>query len=359
MKKTLLLLSCAAIASLASAQGVAVMATSESLEAAGIAKDKTDIDGGVIFAENAEFGYIATAYKDSWGSTTTYKNYRDVVVGGCEVTLGSGAVGNANPTFVSYSQGVMSAGAVFKLHSVKTGYMTVFTKVNPNKQYLVFEGEAGNLGFTLGYSNGTETIHYATPEYMDGDFEGFIDWSSPEIGTYFTAAQKQSTNEAGEPLWKDQEGNIVAGERPVWTDADGKEQKGAAVMEDIPGQYKPEFPWKVAGMEKAPGESTGFLTFSVYEDTDYYFSALGSKAACGGFVFTEENPTVKFKEVLNEDGTVAYPAVEFPAMGAGASVESVAAAANENAPIYNMMGVRVNADAKGILIQNGKKFIRK
>ncbi len=41
----------------------------------------------------------------------------------------------------------------------------------------------------------------------------------------------------------------------------------------------------------------------------------------------------------------------------GSGVFSIEAV--EDAPIYNMMGVRVNADAKGILIQNGKKFIRK
>lgn len=32
---------------------------------------------------------------------------------------------------------------------------------------------------------------------------------------------------------------------------------------------------------------------------------------------------------------------------------------DENAPVYNLSGQRVNKDAKGILIQNGKKFIRK
>ena len=98
MKKSLLLFACAAMPSVASAQGIAVMATSESLEAAGIQKDKTDIDGDVIFAENGEFGYIATAYKDSWGSTTTYKGYQNVQVGDVEVKLGSGAVGTANTT---------------------------------------------------------------------------------------------------------------------------------------------------------------------------------------------------------------------------------------------------------------------
>jgi len=34
-------------------------------------------------------------------------------------------------------------------------------------------------------------------------------------------------------------------------------------------------------------------------------------------------------------------------------------AANENAPVYNLAGQRVSKNAKGILIQNGKKFIRK
>ena len=32
---------------------------------------------------------------------------------------------------------------------------------------------------------------------------------------------------------------------------------------------------------------------------------------------------------------------------------------DENAPVYNLAGQRVSKNAKGILIQNGKKFIRK
>lgn len=350
----------AAAASIANAQAVAVFATSESLEAAGLAKDKVDIEGDVVFADNPEVGSIATAYKDQWGTTTTYKNYREVKVGDSDIiTLGSGAVGNTNPVFVSYESGVMSAGAVFKIHAVKTGFMTIFTKINPNKQYVVFEGEKGNLGFTLGVAGTDYMIHYCTPNYGDdSDFVGFIDWSSPEINKYFITAQKQSKNEAGELLWLDQNGNVVAGERPVWTGEDGKEKKGAAVMEDIPGEHKPQFPYLVAGLEKAPGESTGFLTFSVYEDTDYYFSALGSKAACGGFVFTEEEPTVVFNAVVDADGNETAPERVFPALGI-AAVDGIEAEANENAPVYNMLGVRVNADAKGILIQNGKKFIRK
>ena len=32
---------------------------------------------------------------------------------------------------------------------------------------------------------------------------------------------------------------------------------------------------------------------------------------------------------------------------------------NEKAPIYNLAGQRVSKDYKGVVIQNGKKFVRK
>ena len=360
MKKSLLFLTVAAFATVANAQTVVGLATSEDLEAAGLSSEKTTMPAGTTIIDN-EAGTFMLAYEDSWGTTSTYKTYRDVTVAGEAITLGSGAVGNANPTFVSYESGVMSAGAVFQIDAKKDGYITVFTKINPNKQYLVFEGKTGALPFTLGYSNGTDKIHYSLPVCQSGDDEGLIDFNAPDASKYFIVATKQSKNEAGELLWKDKDGNVVAGERPVWTDDNGKEQKGAAVMEDIPGQNKPQFPYLVAGYEKAPSEATGFLTFNVLEGNSYYFSALGSKAACGGFVYTEEDPTIVFKEVVNaETGEVTAPEVTFdPMLGMGVEAIEGAAVENADAPIYNMLGVRVNADAKGILIQNGKKFIRK
>ena len=331
---------------MANAQQVVVgLASADDYTAVGLEGTKADHDACTILDNEA--GSFGIAYPDSWGTTTTYKNYRNVTVNGEAIQLGTGAVGNTNPTFVSFEAGVMSAGAVFKYTAHKDGFMTVFTKLNPNKQYLVFEGTTGAIVYSVGYSNGTDKIYYAMPD--DGD--GYIDFEAADASKYLIAATIQATNEAGVKLWKDADGNIVA--------ADSKPDGGSAVMEEIPGQTKPQFPYLVAGYESAPGESTGFLSFPVYEDADYYFSALGSKAACGGFVYTEEVPSIVFEEVLAEDGTVSYPRVEFAPILEGAGVESVAVEANENAPVYNLMGVRVNADAKGILIQNGKKFIRK
>ena len=346
MKKSLLLLSVAALASAANAQVILGLASSEDLEAVGLSSTKTDLEPVTILDNEA--GTFGLAYADSWGTTTTYKTYRNITVDGEAVQLGSGAVGNSNPTFVSYEAGVMSAGAVFKFEAKKEGYMTVFTKINPNKQYVVFEGKTEGLPYYLGWSNGEQKIFYQLP----ADEDGLMDFNAPDADKYFVAATKQQVNAEGLKGWV----NKTDANDVVWADAKPSDDY-TPLNEIIPGATKPAMPWNVAGFEKAPGESTGFLTFEVLEGNTYYFSALGSKAACGGFIYTPSLPTIVYEAVTAEDGTVTNPEVVF---NLGLGVESVGVDNNNaDAPIYNMMGVRVNSDAKGILIQNGKKFIRK
>ncbi len=358
MKKSLLLLSFAAIASIASAEVVVVMTTGEELEAVGIKGEVAP--GGVVFAQNDAAGSIATAYEDTWKSTNAYGHYRDVTVNGEAITLGKGVVGNTNPTFVSYEEGVMSAGAVFEIKANADGWITVFGNLNPNKQYLVFEGKTGALPYTFGMAGyktydktnkvgeGFISFSYTLPAYTEGDDEGLINFDAPDANKYFIVAQKQKVVD-GKYYW------TVDGVE-VTTDNDKKPEGGKAVMVDVPGQNKPQFPYLVAGFETAPTDNTAFLTFNVIKGNTYYYSALGSKVGCGGFVYTdgETAPVITFAE------TETLPQVTFvPGEEPVAGVESVALENNVDAPIYNMMGVRVNADAKGILIQNGKKFIRK
>lgn len=362
MKKSLLLLSVAALASVANAQVVVNLATSEELEAAGLTSTKVDTEAKTIL--ESEVGSFGLAYQDNWGTTTTYKTYRNIKVNGESVVLGSGAVGNSNPTFVSFQAGAPSAGAVFKIHALKNGYMTVFTKMNPNKQYLVYENTTdGAIVYTVGWANGEQKIHYTMPN----DGEGYINFEASDASQYLIVATKQKKNADGVLLWKNKvTGEIVAAAKNP-TVKDDPNMQFTGDMEDIPGENKPAMPWNVAGFEKAPGESTGFLVFPVYEDSDYYFSALGSKAACGGFVYTEVDPQIVFEETVEEvkdgdgnvTGTKTYPEVVFEPLMDPSAVEAVEAVDNADAPVYNMMGIRVNSDAKGILIQNGKKFIRK
>ena len=332
MKKTLLLGSFAIFGLMANAQ-LLTEVTAESLEAAGIAKDKTQVAGGTIFAEG-DAGTIAVAYNDNWGTTAPAGNYKHVMVGNVEVDLSNGVVGDTNPNISNYAAGVMSSGAVFVIKPAADGWLTIFTKMNPNKQYVVFEDVDGPMAYTLGYSNGTVTFKYSVPhdEFYLIDFEDYVlpgheveyyDDDTPKY-TYFTPA-------------------------------------GGELGTDL---VKPNFPWKVVGMaEKFESQDTGFLTFNVSSENVYYVSALGSKAAMGPFVLTEseEEPTITYLEVLGEDGTVAYPEVVFAPGegGSDAGVGSIEAAADVNAPIYNVMGQKVNDDYKGIVIKNGKKFIRK
>ncbi|MCH5234690.1 MAG: hypothetical protein J1E16_05300 [Muribaculaceae bacterium] len=323
MKKTLLLGSFAILGLMANAQLV-TEPTEESLADAGLSSEgKVAIEGGTVFAEG-DAGTIAMAYNDNWGITGASGSYKNVVVGDVELTLGNGAVGDTNPTFSNYADGVMSAGAVFAITPAADGWLTIFCKMNPNKQYVVFEDVDGPLSYTLGYSNGETTIYYTLPhdEYYLIDFEDYV-LPGHELEFYEDETPKYSY--------------FVGAGGELGTDA-----------------VKPNFPWKVVGMpEKFEAQETGFLMFNVAAGNTYYVSALGSKAGMGPFVLTEsdEQPVVTYV------ATDTLPAVTF---GEGAGVESIAADSYDvNAPVYNVMGQKVNNDYKGIVIKNGKKFIRK
>ncbi len=77
-----------------------------------------------------------------------------------------------------------------------------------------------------------------------------------------------------------------------------------------------------------------YLTFAATANETYYIFNKSTQIGFGGFEFTAGTDT----------GI------------AGVEVEEQN---DPNAPVYNLAGQRVGKDAKGILIQNGKKFIRK
>ena len=302
MKKTLLLGSFAIMAMMANAQTSVVYTSTEYLEGLGFTTDAAQFDAGTVLAEG-EAGTIVLS-SDQWKIFTPAGSYKNVSVNGVELNLGDGGVTGSNNPSPSTLDSAPESGAFYEITPKEDGWITVFTKMNPNKQYAVFEGKTTAMSYTLGWSNGTDKIYYTLPATEDYA----LDFNSPEIEKYV---------------------NVET--------------------------MKPHFPWEVAGMEAAPGENTGFVTFNAAGGMTYYFCAYGSKAACGGFVYTADaaQPVVVFEAVEGEN---PLEAVTF---GEGAGVESIAADSNVNAPVYNVMGQKVNDDYKGIVIQNGKKFIRK
>ncbi|MCH5231548.1 MAG: hypothetical protein J1F43_07105, partial [Muribaculaceae bacterium] len=194
------------------------------------------------------------------------------------------------------------------------------------KQYVVFEGKSTGMAYTLGYANqdaelGQVKIHYTLP--FNANYA--IDFDAADAADYFIAAG------------------------------------GDGAMD-----VKPQFPWIVSGLFTAQAEATegykyeaqntGFLTFNVVPSQTYYVAALGSKAAMGTFVITEGDvePSVTFL------ATDELPEVTFEGGNFNAGIEGIMAEPiNENAPVYNLFGQKVNDTYKGIVIKNGKKFIQR
>lgn len=164
-------------------KSVVAFATNEDFEAIGLSSTKTDFPAGTVIVDS-EVGSLELAYDDAWGilQVANLNGYKTVKVGDSGYfDLGAGAVGNSNPTFTSYENGVMSAGAVFKIKAKQDGWMTVFTKMNPNKQYVVFEDQTGPVPYTLGVAGEDYKINYTLPFGEDG----YIDFGSSYASKFF------------------------------------------------------------------------------------------------------------------------------------------------------------------------------
>ncbi len=84
-----------------------------------------------------------------------------------------------------------------------------------------------------------------------------------------------------------------------------------------------------------------YLTFAAEADETYYIFNKSTQIGFSGFEFEYE------------DVSTGIEGIEF-------SITEIETSTNDaNAPIYNLAGQRVTKNAKGILIQNGKKYIAK
>ena len=69
---------------------------------------------------------------------------------------------------------------------------------------------------------------------------------------------------------------------------------------------------------------------------------------------------VGFKYVSTEESAGTWEIEDFSVTGTTSGIDNVTVEElDENAPMYNLAGQRISKDAKGIVIQNGKKYIRR
>ena len=92
------------------------------------------------------------------------------------------------------------------------------------------------------------------------------------------------------------------------------------------------------------------------EGAEAYVVGAGNQAFWGYLTFIAQPNETYY--IFNKNTQIGFGGFEFNAGVTGIDGVTVNAGVDANAPIYNLAGQRVSKDAKGILIQNGRKFIK-
>ena len=350
MKKGLLLLGAAALCTSAYAQQECgyVNAANETVALAwgwdadnsAWAKDKSAHEAGTLIAET-ENVVLRTAFADDCSASGINKlSLKSYVVNNVAYSKVSaaddafeGAVGNTNPSAIAdINAPVINKGWVFDYLVKADGYLTVFGAPSLNKNFYVIAGDMGD-----GEVSVAGVIAY----------DMYIELKEPVEGLEGTSFKiSLPAVEDGTGILNTEAADIAS----YCQDGNGPIMWPYRILKGDPTAEASSY-----------GTVNAAVVFPVMADVHYYVFCTGSKVTAGPYVWTKEKPTqLAFtKEIKDEEGNVTETQVmNMIGEYTGAGVEGVAAVADENAPVYNMMGVRVNADAKGILIQNGKKFIR-
>lgn len=319
MKKIFTLAAMAAVVLSASAQTEsAFMNAQELLGNPEDPKAKVSLTSGTEMCKSASVTMKA-AWDDSYilqGLASETDAANKVVIDGVTYDAPQGVQGQSNPKPADLLSGGQNTGAVFEFDVTQDGILYVFGKLTGNKSYYVWEGDVKNgqgmpVAFTMfaqPVAEGSAAVKYTLP----GDENGYyVVGSGYDNATGYATASLCCDVFAGDALASLPEGTDVT---------------------------------KSWGTRWTAGNALGVVAFPVYKDAEKYFvNACGSKMTSDGFVFVP--------------GATTISAVTFSKGGETGISNAVAEKANVNAPIYNLAGQRVNANFKGIAIQNGKKFV--
>ena len=323
MKKIFTLAAMAAMTLCASAQTESAFMDAVGLlgEGATTKENAVSLKAGAEMCKSASVTMKA-AWDDGYilqGLATEKDAANKVVIDGVTYDAPQGVQGQSNPKPADLLNGGQNTGAVFEFDVTQDGVLYVFGKLTGNKSYYVWEGDVKNgqgmpVAFTMfaqPVAEGSAAVKYTLPGDKDGYY---VVGSGYDNGTGYATASLCCDVFAGDALASLPEGTEVT---------------------------------KSFGTRWTAGNALGVVAFPVYKDAEKYFvNACGSKMTSDGFVFVP--------------GATTISAVTFTKGGGETGInDAVAAKADVNAPIYNLAGQRVNANFKGIAIQNGKKFIAK
>ncbi len=304
--KKLLLLSAAFVTMAASAQTESAFMDPVATLGEGATSEAAAVSAGTVFAQSASVKMEA-AWDDTYkivGLVGENDAVKAIAIDGVTYQLPTGVQGQTNPKENSLKTGGQNSGAVFKFEVAADGYLYVFGKLTYNKNYYVWEGDVANgAGMAVAYTLTAYTLN-------DGTQVGYT-LPADELG-YYSA---------------------------MGYDAEGKANFTSNATYDDGTKYNAA--GTIAG-NWTEGNALGVISFPVYKEAGQYFvNACGSKVTCDGFVFIP--------------GATAAATI-----GAGEAALNEIAADNANGKVaYNILGQRVAANTRGLVIVNGKKVINK
>ena len=316
MKKLFTFAAMVAITMSASAQTESVFLDAEALLGAEAATTPAAVNAETVFCSTSN-----VTMKAAWGDTYKIVSLtaetdaaNKVIIDGVTYDMPTGIQGQNNPKPSDLVSGGQNSGAVFKFDVNTDGVLYVFGKLSGNKSYYVWEGDVANaqgqpVAFTMKAQpvGGGDPVGYTLPS---DDLGYYVIGNGYDNGTAMATAS-------------------------LCVDVYNNKPWGAEVAD----------PTKAWGTIWTAGNALGVIAFPVYQEAATYFvNACGSKITCNGFVFIP--------------GATSIGNISFAGAGTGINGITVDGADNANAPVFNLAGQRVSKDAKGILIQNGKKFIK-
>jgi len=310
MKKILLSAVAVAMTMSVNAQEIGAITTSIA-EGIGLTKDaKVPVAGGteIVSTDNVK----CTLLFDQAECGMTGLSTNNVLVNGEDFGSETGIQGNVNGPGAALGGTFPESGCIYNFEVSKDGYLYIIHKGTNSKGYVVYEEKASRPSYKFAMSDQAIVRGFDLSEIDGATFD------DPEGGTYVNTDYTLLT--PGETTVKDADGNKI----PV-----------AGYVSDMPS-------------------GTSVIKFQVFEGLNYQVMATGSKMTLAGFVFDEDGTT---KIEINTADNGVLTLMDNSATGI-TSIEAERTV-NANAPIYNLAGQKVSKSYKGIVIQNGRKFINK
>lgn len=216
--------------------------------------------------------------------------------------------------------------------------------MNAQGTYAVQVGDKVNAGDQI------KSVENITLTYMENDGTAFADgkatdnWADADFSAYVCGKNNGKLHTGAEPtgcVYKFE--TVKAGSVTVGVQLGGN--KGFHILdadfaEVAPASYNlpaakdgdsQKFEQNEKGENIIADKSNGTVTFSVAEGGTYYVLAAGTKMGFYGFKY--------------EAGT-------------STGISSIEAAAKNDGKTYNMAGQQVSGSFKGLVIKNGKKFVK-